>query len=473
MDRSHRISRGAGALSRWSLRLSALAAVLAVSACTATTPKSSGTQPTPSATATATATPVPTPTPDVTPAPTPTAAPTAAPTATPVAKPTATAGKTSTPAGVVWKKLRWTAYAAPIKPLPTGANEDSRFALFGWSGGYVGFRGDWKTDADENILSASIVSATSTDGIHWHDGKSLTLPTLDIQVFKVVEGPSHGLLALGMAHDQDMCGGPMPVTALWQSNDGGGSWSAVDIHAAFGTDTVPEVEAGGAGYLAVGTDPKGVPVDLVSTDGFHWTRHPLTASVFKNAVVESQAAFAGGFVLAGSTSGGCADATTVSTIWWSQTGLSWQKVSLGTFKTSTDGGTYVYKINDQALIAVHTEMGLSGQADTEKAWTTRDGKTWTSCTLPSVADGVFRGNQVMSDGKRGLVLSWGSTTANGKPAPIWAFEPDLSLVSLTQSGDLPTGDDVYFSQAGVALGPAGIVLANTDASRFWVGVPTP
>ena len=87
--------------------------------------------------------------------------------------------------------------------------------------------------------------------------------------------------------------------------------------------------------------------------------------------------------------------------------------------------------------------------------------------------GVFRGNQVMSDGKRGLVLSWGSTTANGKPAPIWAFEPDLSLVSLTQSGDLPTGDDVYFSQAGVALGPAGIVLANTDASRFWVGVPTP
>jgi hypothetical protein len=287
-------------------------------------------------------------------------------------------------------------------------------------------------------------------------------------VIQVVEGPA-GLLAIGWVAQMPTCSGPLPVKALWLSNDGGAGWTTVNLAAAFGTDKALSIHAGSAGYIATGTGSAGA-INWISTDGIHWARHPLSA--FKNANVQSEAAFAGGFVMAGTIIGqaGCGDTTIKSVVWWSTSGLSWQQATLGTFKAATDGGMYVTRITDRELIAIHTDWGTSGGPDTVKAWVSTDGQQWTSYPLSADA----QTHRILTNGARGIALPNSLRGDGGAVNTVLAFQPDMSLEPMTQLGALPLGDQddpIFLFEGQVAFGPAGILVIDGTANRFWLGVP--
>lgn len=430
---------GRGVLAaRLSAALLLLASISAVSACTGTSAASTGTLP--SATSSSSATPAVSP----------------------------TAPTNQLPEGD-WTTLHWSQITTPIAPLPTNNESDSwEFKIFGWSGGYVGFRETWHMTADGDLTSASIVPSVSADGMHWRDGQALSLPDPDTQVVRVVEGPA-GLLAVGWISQLPTCGGPPFATALWLSTDGGADWTPVSVATAFGSDRAMSIKAGSAGYIATGTGSGGA-VNWISTDGIQWTRHPLSA--FTNASVQSEAAFAGGFVMAGTIIGepGCGDTTIKSVVWWSTSGLSWRQATLGTFKAATDGGMLVTRITDRELIAIHTDWGTNGGADTAKAWVSADGKQWTSYPLSADA----QTHQILTNGTRGIALPNSLRGDGGAVNTVLVFQPDMSLEPMKQLGALPLGDQddpVYLNEGQVAFGPAGILVVDGSGSRFWLGVP--
>jgi hypothetical protein len=333
---------------------------------------------------------------------------------------------------------------------------------------------DAKTDpSSDEIVSMSIVAVTSPDGLHWTAGKALDLPDPDLTVGQMVEGPA-GLMAIGDYAEHATCGGPAPVPALWLSADGV-SWSSVDMKRAFGSDLVWDIEAGSAGYIATGDTADGkTAITWVSSDGRTWLRHPLTASVFKNGSVESAAAFAGGFVMSGSVVAdeGCGGGTVTSTIWWSADGSSWIRVPLKTSSAATDGGLSVARINDHALVAIHGEVDKTGSVTSESIWTSTDGQTWTSIPAPALDGDYLENFDIVTNGQRGLALPLGADD-NGRMT-ILAFRNDLTVATLAETGDVPTDDDdqYAFSQSRAAFGPTGLVVADPDGTRFWIGVPT-
>jgi hypothetical protein len=98
-----------------------------------------------------------------------------------------------------WTSIHWTA----LPPAPEfGAqtpSEGSKFQVFGWSHGYIGFAltPGAQTDAGSNP-NPTLVSSYSADGVHWHTGGKLdTSGALGTEVIRtVIEGPT-GLLAVG------------------------------------------------------------------------------------------------------------------------------------------------------------------------------------------------------------------------------------------------------------------------------------
>ena len=357
-------------------------------------------------------------------------------------------------------------------PKPTDSPTfGTAFSLYGWSGGYVAFREGWPTDQDGTPTSASIEPWVSTDGSHWKQGHKLTAADPDVEISGMVWGPA-GLMAIGVPEQKVTCGGPELVTGLWLSKDGL-TWTAVDTAQAFGSDRVIDIHGGGAGYIATGLSNDGsIAIDWVSTDGVFWTRHPLSA--FKGATVQSAAAFKGGFVMAGYIKGepGCGDQEIQSVVWWSTSGLSWQKSVLGTYAAKTDGGMDVERINDQTLIVTHSQNSADFSKVTETSWTSTDGKTWKSYKGAPSHD-FFSGGWVVTNGKRGLFLPGYVFDANDIRQDVWAFQPDLSLTKLTQKGSLPPNEvDLTFAPGSAAYGPAGVLLVNQDGTNFWLGVPT-
>jgi len=74
----------------------------------------------------------------------------------------------------------------------------------------------------------------------------------------------------------------------------------------------------------------------------------------------------------------------------------------------------------------------------------------------------------VTNGSRGLVLS--NSIDVSQPAAILAFQDDLTLTELTQTGDVPDQALLNWNTNQFALGPTGIVVMSSDGSTFLIGV---
>ena len=393
---------------------------------------------------------------------------------TPTVVPVALSSVSPLPSGRC-ASIHWTHVATPPAFAQVSANPPGfgGFRVFGWSRGYVAFEEGYIADTSSN--TSKFRTFSSADGVHWQSGQVVTFGA-SIYISGVVEGPA-GLLAVG-TYIPGVCGGSPDVAAVWRSTDGM-SWRQVAV---FSVDA-GAIDGGSAGYIATGNPSRNANAAWLSSDGANWKHVDLTADTFKGVqVVESGTAFAGGYVIAGAALGepsGCGggQAGITGALWWSADGTAWSRDSLSGAASGEEITMSVRRINDHALLASESSYGSSTNTTANSYWTSTDGRTWRSASLPSTASS-YPPISVLTNGQRGLELVppnlvygvSGFQTGQVTPSQIYAFDDNLSLVKLAQTGD---GPDAAWANEGTtqALGPTGLVVMSSDGLSLWLGVP--
>lgn len=390
-------------------------------------------------------------------------------------QPTDTAAQSHTPVALAslgplptgrWTSIHWTQVTTPPVLAQAQASPGEfgrRWSVFGWSRGYVAF--DEVLDGPNGAAVTEIQTLSSADGLNWTSGARLTYG-YPVYISGVVEGPA-GLLAAAKVVP-GTCGGPPNVALVWLSTDGI-SWRQAAVFSVAAGD----IEGGPAGYIAIGNTVEGKNPAWISFDGSNWKHVDMTATAFKGIdAIESGAVFSGGFVLAGTSLGaaqGCGGYLNPLTgsLWWSADAKTWSRDVLSGTTSGAQVSMIVRRLSDTALLATESSSdGIGGVAVTS-SWTSTDGRTWKSISVPPSID-IARA-LVVTNGSRGLVLS-NSIDVN-QPAAILAFQDDLTLTELTQTGDVPDQALLNWNTNQFALGPTGIVVVSNDGSSFWVGVP--
>ncbi|HEX7497605.1 MAG TPA: hypothetical protein VF344_03980 [Candidatus Limnocylindrales bacterium] len=365
-----------------------------------------------------------------------------------------------------WTSIHWTQAMAPpvLAQAQASPGEFGRvWSVFGWSHGYVAFA---VRDASNGAAVTEIYTFSSPDGLNWTSGTRLTYPDF-VGISGVVEGPA-GLLAAAK-FVPGTCGGAPSVALVWRSTDGI-TWRQAAVFSVAAGD----IEGGPAGYVAIGNAGEGTNPAWISFDGANWKHVDMTAPAFKGVDgIESGAVFSGGFVLAGATLGaaiGCGGYLNPLTgsLWWSADAKTWSRDVLSGTTTAAQVSTSVRRLSDTALLATESSSDGIGGPTATSSWTSTDGRTWKSISIPASID-IARA-LIVTNGRRGLVLS--NSTDETKPAPILAFQDDLTLTELAQTGDIPDSTVMQsWAYQRFALGPTGIVVMSSDGSSWWVGVP--
>ena len=391
-------------------------------------------------------------------------------------QPTDTASQSHTPVALAslgpvptgrWTSIHWTQVITPPVFAQAQASPGEfgrRWSVFGWSRGYVAF--DEVLDGPNGAAVTEIQTLSSADGLNWTSGARLTYG-YPVYISGVVEGPA-GLLAVAK-FPQGVCGPPPNVALVWRSTDGIAWRQAAVFSVAAG-----DIEGGPSGYVAIGNTVEGKNPAWISFDGANWKHVDMTATAFKGVdAIESGAAFSGGFVLAGTTLGaaqGCGGYPNPLTgsLWWSADAKTWSRDVLSGTTSGAQVSISVRRLSDTALLATESSSDAMGGNTVSSSWTSTDGRTWKAISVPSSLD-IVRA-LIVTNGRRGLVLS--NSTDESQPAPILAFQDDLTLTELTQTGDVPDQAVMQsWAYQRFALGPTGIVVVSDDGSSFWVGVP--
>lgn len=389
-----------------------------------------------------------------------------------------------------WTGLNWIAIPAGHYPaVPAMRNDEAGNAnatLEGWSKGYVEFL--W----DPHLRN--VTPWLSANGLTWQSGTNLDLSawTADFKAFDAEDSDSgdhdscwlevrrfqEGPATLLLRARFDCVSGCLAFQyvssdAMWVSPDGA-SWTPVDMTKTFGSGGVGWISGGSSGYIALGS-AAGKTIAWVSSDGQTWTQDALPT----NAVsVSDPVAYAGGFVLPGivhvqnghkspESDDVCGGGSIAyydqskyeGVLWWSPDGTTWTPDTLsGTVGYSVE--MTVNRIDDHTLVADEYTYGSDRSLTSEKAWLSKDGKTWTRLRgYPEPQPPIISGRD------HGLLDMWSPTTAQDSLLCVINDKLDLVVV-LKQTGDLP-----WWDRPQLALGPTGL-LATGDGSRFWIGVPT-
>jgi hypothetical protein len=399
--------------------------------------------------------------------PSPSVSPSVIPTATPSSTPTSMPSIGVAPSGQ-WTGIRWISADQAFPQTPTAGSDKGSFvtvSVYGWSRGYVGFRTAIEQGSSPSM---TMVSTFSADGLNWTAGRPLATGSLDswVDVTQVAEGPS-GLLAVGR-YPGAACGGPATIDALWTSIDGL-TWSLVQPSAAFGSARVSWVGGGSTGYIASGIlkDGKTQAVWL-SEDGRSWTQVPLTSPAFGRFVLDGAADFAGGYVISGAVlkDAGCGQTWVTPSIWWSADGKSWSRSQLPGAANANDAWITTTKVSDHALMAIADEWNEATQVSSRQVWVSNDGRAWKLAASPS---GLL-GNDIMTDGQRGLVVVEPGPGAEGPPT-VATVGDDLTVKTLSQTGNVPIYSAAVSPNWLTALGPTGVVILSSDGLDLWLGVP--
>ena len=404
------------------------------------------------------------------------------PTATPV--PTAeppTPAPTQDPATFPsrWTGISWTAGPNSDELAELAAKPQSiGFQIFGWSHGYLGFRSvEIPAATAGGHPSVSIVVESSLDGLQWSRGASLTPPAdyalqastgYPLEVTDLIEGPA-GLVAVGRVMVPIL--GGHQVAAMWTSADGH-TWHSLDVMAAFGSR--PWFVGGGSvGYIATGSPMRDAQALVwVSSDARKWVRHDAPKAGSGAVETRSATAFRGGYVLATEAAvepPGPDWLTLTPSLWWSVDGQDPIHVTLpGATRSILQANVLpqpdyeatlsLYRIGDDALLAVESSTDDQAWTSGSLAWTSTDGQHWTP--LPGVD---LSGDRILSN-VNGAVVWPSSPGQSGRAVEV--FGANRQLLVVPQSGVVPSGSPFF-----VALGPAGLLVVDSAKPRFIVGTP--
>jgi hypothetical protein len=308
----------------------------------------------------------------------------------------------------------------------------------------------------------TLVSTSSTDGIHWSEPRSIDVSGFPDQVTieQVAEGPA-GLLAVGR-YPADTCGGPPVIAGLWHSTDGP-TWRAVALPRNMVRGHVETLDGGSAGYIASGQQSDGkTPGIWLSLNATTWRMLPLPKPQSGILIVNGATSFAGGLVVAGAIlgPGECGGPASLHpAVWWSADGSSWTRESLPGASTAAGASLSIHRLNDDEIVAV------SQAGDTPDAWVSTDGRTWNEVRTPST-DALY---QTVTDNRRSIVVL--PPTDDQGPPILETIGDQLDVAALPQTGSGPVQTEDSIPTI-TAVGPTGLLVVSVDGSRLWLGVPS-
>ena len=362
------------------------------------------------------------------------------------------------PAGP-WSSLAWVD-AGPMPIIAPTGSQTFILNVFGWSGGYVAFGSNGGNDGTDNPQPITLMTSSSTDGVHWSAAKSIDLHgfTDSVQIAGVAAAPG-AVLALG-EYPADTCGGPQTLAGIWRSTDGV-AWSRPALSADMQKGGIETLDGGPAGFIATGVHHDGTQAVWLSLDGAAWRGAPLPIVTSGKLVVQDGHSVAGGLVLSGAVVGpeGCGGASAIHpAVWWSADGKQWAREPLPGASSSADVTLWTEKIADDALVAIE------GAGDRPKVyWSTADGRTWRKLAVASEDAGFG----MIGDGRHAIVANSGDGTG---PIMLTEVANDLTTTPMLQSGASPmqaeNGPGWNF-----AVGPTGVLAVASDGSSVRLGVP--
>lgn len=345
----------------------------------------------------------------------------------------------------------------------------STFSLFGWSGGYVGFR---HQNVAENARSQTLTIQTSKDGLAWATVQTLTIRSskdiiLPIAVGQLVEGPA-GFVALAyFASPRSGYPGLAWMSAILRSRDGQ-HWDYASTQATFGSTEIATIDGGDSGYVVVGSSVNSGTSSLwVSSDGVTWRQPKLPPSMHLSVPDATGGGTPGALVFgAGSVAVAieysAEDETRQPSIWWSPDGLAWSQSSVPGLRPGppTIGGiTLTFnRIRGDLLLAKEQAYAREDAPAWTMAWASFDGRTWCGA---AAAAAVWPGD-ILSDGQHVLFASLSSIP--DAPLDIVSLRGDLGVAEVAQTGSVPAGTLLQ-----EAMGPAGVVASDWDGTVFYVG----
>lgn len=305
----------------------------------------------------------------------------------PVVTPTRSSVATPTPGSYegTWGGLNWSA--------PREITDASSFeTVIAWNGGYMA-----AGPADNQAPSVTPGLWRSLDGTTWARLKVDPTEFANSEIDGLAQIPS-GLLAWGWAGalsctgegESRRCG--FVSSMIWTSPDGT-DWKRADM-SAFGGGGIQSVAVGGHGIVAAGYVASGsveAPAIWLSQTGSTWQHLSLPAADFKDSSLSSVQATAQGYVLGGSFTGGYVQiagggwtaANPVAAVWWSTDGLTWTKASVQPVdnrKTNIDS----ISVGAAGLIAVGSAWSGGPEINLDgatAAWTSTDRRSWQHVAL--------------------------------------------------------------------------------------------
>jgi hypothetical protein len=396
------------------------------------------------------------------------ASPSAAPSPMPTATPSPTPAPSATPLADVglapdgrWTSIQWIDAGRGFPSLAKAPSDMYSLNVYGWSRGFVAFGSDGGQGSD-SFHPPTLVSTSSSDGLHWSAPRSIDVSGFrdQVDIGEVAEGPA-GLLAVGR-YPADTCGGPPVIAGLWHSADGT-TWRAVALPRDMVRGHVETLDGGSAGYIATGKQNDGkTPGIRLSQNATTWRALALPKPPSGTLVVNGATSFAGGLVVAGAVLGpeGCGGASSIHpAVWWSADGSSWARESLPGASTAADASLSIHRLNDDEIVAV------SQAGDTPDAWVSTDGRTWNEVATPPI-ESLFG---TLTDNRRSIVVA--APSGDQGPLTLETVGDQLDLAPLPQTGNGPvqTADSIPTIEA---VGPTGLVVVSVDGSHLWLGVPS-
>ncbi|MFI5259538.1 MAG: hypothetical protein ACHQ01_08025 [Candidatus Limnocylindrales bacterium] len=163
---------------------------------------------------------------------------------------------------------------------------------------------------------------------------------------------------------------------------------------------------------------------------------------------------------------GCGQTWVTPSLWWSADGRTWTRSELAGAKTANDAYISTTKVSDHALMALASEWNEATQVSSQQVWVSIDGRAWKPVASPS----SLLGAGIMTDGQRGLLVVEPGPGPDGPPT-VATVADDLTVKTLSQTGDVPIYSLAVSPVWLPALGPTGVVMLSSDGLDLWLGVP--
>ncbi len=303
---------------------------------------------------------------------------------------------------------------------------------------------------------------TSNDGLTWNRSKvdpgSQDFPGGKGAGLGSVAANGNHLLSLGSKMAST---GRTASTSLWESNDGGLSWTASQHQVPGFANGLANV---GSGWVAVGQSAAGGAAAWTSADGSTWN-DARTDSSFSQAAMGAISSRNGLLVAVGEHRSG--NTSSQPSVWASHDGSTWSATSLG---SNADGGLNAVIGTDDGFI-VSGEI-VSPGATGAAIWRSIDGISW---TLAGVQPETKNFTEVAVSG--GAVVAIGGprngdeSTGYAESRQGWLLQQSADIVRVPELDG--TSQITAFENGFVAIAGCGGINTGCHDASVIVGQPAP